>query len=88
MGCIALPHVPKPTLPLPLTLGISLSTPPLDFTLCCSIHIPSLPIIPPISATIVPTALIAALLAYVDQVNDFIDSIAPTCPLDKILPSP
>jgi hypothetical protein len=83
MACLPLPHVTPPTLPLPLTLGLELATPTVDVVFCCNIHLPSNPLAAvSLDLLPVPTALVALISGYVDQVNAFIDSLPVSCPLD------
>lgn len=86
MPCLPTPHLPQPpSLPFPLTLGIT--TPPinLDVNLCCKILAISLPPIPigitipePATAAIITTAIKTAIAA----INAYIDALPFDCPLE------
>lgn len=88
MACLKLP-VPPPIPPLgPIGLP-SFSLPPLNvgINLCCKFNfsaflpIPPLPPIPIVGAIL---AEINAFIALIDEVLDFLDQLALSCPLDDV----
>jgi len=86
LPCIAVPQIPFPALPAPLSLGLNLATPALSGTFCCTFSIPSIPIpLPPINLGMLGAAAIAAIQAYLQvtqKVNAFLAQLQLSCPLN------
>lgn len=84
MSCIPIPHVPTPTLPFPLTIGL----PPLpgfsgEINLCCkilAIDIPPLPL--PIPPLMINPAVVEVIKSTIATINAYIDKLPFDCPLE------
>jgi hypothetical protein len=95
MPCLPVPVIPDPQLPSPLTLGapslpsINTIVPTGALLPCCSISVPApdlpyplnaQPSLPPIIAAV--PGIEAILNAAVGEVNTFLQSLSPSCPLE------
>lgn len=85
MACVDLPLPTLPTLPVPLTLGVSLSLslPPLGLDFCCKIlALPSVSIPIPLPTLVLNPAFIATLNGFIASMNSYHDAITFSCPFE------
>lgn len=87
--CLAAPTISQPSLPLPFTLPtLSLATPKLAFTLCCTITLPNFALslsLPPIPMGLLGPGAVALVLAInegIDTVNSYLDLLVLKCPIE------
>lgn len=89
MGCVSVPDVEPPTLPLPFTLEPP-AIPPVDLSvdLCCrfGLHIDVWIPIPPITLLVPGSSEIIIAMnqafAVIDEYIDELDALAPPCPFN------
>ena len=87
MPCLAAPLIVLPTLPFPLSLNLSLATPTLSFTFCCTFNLPvfSIDIGIPLELGMLGAGAVAAIQAFLNvvaQINAFLAKLVLNCPLD------
>jgi hypothetical protein len=83
MACIDMPHPVLPTLPGGLSVGFTLPGASFDPKLCCKVLQFSAVLPPTPFAIPLNPGTIAAINAFIGEIQTFIDAIAVPCPKES-----
>lgn len=78
--CLPIPTIPKPSLPLGISLGFPSPSVTLDPALCCKLLPFPFNVTIPLPAGTINVAVLASIATYIDAANAWLDALQPTCP--------